>query len=261
MRITAITFDFWNTLYADDRGGHDDVHVQRLEILAGLARDLGVQVSAGVLEEAYRSGFEAYLEAWRAGRHFGAPEQVEHVLGRLGLVSYDGLAARAIGELEELGAQAGLRLLPGAAEAIPRLAAEGVKLGLISDTGLTPGRVLTSFLERDGLLPYFGALTYSDETGYPKPDRRMFLDTLARLGATPGEAAHVGDMPRTDVAGAQAVGMVAVRYRASNDYDEPPPADAVISDHRDLLPAVREALARRRTRSAGPCAARAPGQP
>lgn len=247
MRVRAITFDFWNTLYADERGGYDEVHQARVNILAKLAVKLGAEVEVEAVEQAYRSGFEAYLQAWSAGRHFGAAEQVEHVLGRLGLVSYDGLATQTVREMEQLGSQARLRLLAGAAEAIPQLAAAGIKLGLISDTGITPGRILNGFLERDGLRPHFGALSYSDETGYPKPDRRMFLDTLDRLGVAPHEAAHVGDMPRTDVAGAQAVGMVAVRFAASNDFDEPPPADAVIRDHRELLPAVEAILSARPT--------------
>ncbi len=144
--------------------------------------------------------------------------------------------SRAIARrIEESGANAHLQLQPGAAEVIPALAEAGVKLGLISDTGLTPGRFLVGFLERDGLLPYFSSLTFSDETGFPKPDPRMFHRTLAPLGVAPAEAAHVGDTPRTDIAGAQAVGMRAIRFAAAHDTDEPPAADYVIYDHRDLL--------------------------
>ena len=117
---------------------------------------------------------------------------------------------------------------------LPALAAAGVGLGVISDTGLTPGRILTTFMERDGVLDYFGALTFSDETGFPKPHPQMFLRTLARLGVPPREAAHVGDMPRTDVAGAQALGMLSVRMAAAEDHPEPPEAHLVIRDHREL---------------------------
>lgn len=245
MRLEAVTFDFWNTLYDDEHGGYDEVHEARLELFRELVLSLGGQLDEEGLLGAYQSGFEAYVDAWRQGRHFGAPEQIEHVLGRLGLASRDGHLAGVARRLEDVGAGARLALLPGAAEVIPALARSGVKIGLISDTGLTPGRILRRFLERDRLLPHFGALSFSDETGYPKPDPRMFLDTLERLGADPLRAAHVGDMPRTDIAGARAVGMVAVRFAASNDRDEDPVADTVIVDHRDLLPAVERVLAGR----------------
>ncbi|MBI2708240.1 MAG: hypothetical protein HYX34_00885, partial [Actinobacteria bacterium] len=58
----------------------------------------------------------------------------------------------------------------------------------------------------------------------------------------PRATAHVGDLRRTDVAGAQALGILAVRY--SGVFDDPPPpdgppveADHVIADHAEL-PAV-----------------------
>ncbi len=111
-------------------------------------------------------------------------------------------------EIENASLLADLELLPGVRETIPALAAAGYRLGIISDTSLTTGRILRSFLEKDGLLDCFTALTFSDETGYPKPDRRMFESTLAELGADPAQAVHVGDTPRTDIAGAKALGMV-----------------------------------------------------
>ncbi len=100
---------------------------------------------------------------------------------------------------------------------------------------------MLTYLESDGLLEYFSAFTFSDETGFPKPDARMFERTLAALGATPEEAAHVGDTPRTDIAGAKALGLLAIRCAAAEDHREPPEADFVIRDHRELP----ELLARR----------------
>jgi hypothetical protein len=40
------------------------------------------------------------------------------------------------------------------------------------------------------------------------------------------------------VAGAQAVGMEAIRFAAADDRREPPEADLVIFDHRELLSLV-----------------------
>ena len=60
-------------------------------------------------------------------------------------------------------------------------------------------------------------------------------------GAEPRRAAHVGDTPRTDIAGAQAVGMTSIRCAATADHPEPPEADFVIRDHRDI-PGILERL-------------------
>lgn len=240
MTIDGVTFDFWNTLYTDSHLAPDEgSRALRLAVLSEAVEACGdVPPDVEALRRAQHTSFDSYLDAWRSGRHYGAYDHVLHVLNQLGLESCDGVAERAALRIEELGAHVTLRLLPGAAEAIPALAAAGVKMGLISDTGLTPGRILIGFLEREGLLDYFSSLTFSDETGYPKPDPRMFEKTLAEMGVLPEHALHVGDTPRTDIAGALGMGMRAVRFAAVNDHEDPPSADAVIRDHRDLLPLV-----------------------
>lgn len=233
--IQAITFDFWHTLYAEPSDDSNEAsRAERLAAVRDALRACGLEPDEDELQSAWRSGFAAYLDAWGEGLHFGAREQVGLVLGLFGATPFDGIVDRATVRIEESGATANLLLQPGAAEAIPALAEKGIKLGLISDTGLTPGRILVGFLERDGLLQYFSALTFSDETGFPKPDPRMFHRTLTPLGVSPERAVHVGDMPRTDIAGALGVGMHAVRFAASNDNSDPPAADAVICDHREL---------------------------
>lgn len=243
-RISALTFDFWNTLYSADGGAMDKVRPRRVEALRQMLEACGVRPGDEELQEAYRSAFDAYVAAWTGGSHFGAPHQVRHILGHFALdpdsVDAD-LTAQTVLEIESAAYLAPFTLLPGAAETIPSLAAAGCQLGIISDTSLTPGRILRTFLEKDGLLVHFGALTFSDETGYSKPDRRMFAVTLAELGAEPAEAMHVGDTPRTDIAGAKAMGMLAVRCAGAVDHQEPPDADYVISDHREI-PAILERL-------------------
>ena len=236
MPIRAITFDFWNTLYRDTEDGLSRVTELRMEVLREVAEGSGAAVAEEELAKAYRAGFEQYLHAWSERRQFGAHEHATHVLAALGIQVDEGLLARTAARLEELGSQAELALLPGAAETIPELARRGIKLGVISDTGVTPGRVLAGFLERDGLHEHFSAFTFSDATGYTKPDLRAFERTLAELGTPPAEALHVGDLSRTDVAGALGAGMVAVRMAYKHDDDDPPAPHAVICDHRELFP-------------------------
>lgn len=51
-----------------------------------------------------------------------------------------------------------------------------------------------------------------------------------------GQGVHVGDLRRTDVAGAKAVGMGTVRFRGVHDDDsEGPEADAVIDHLHELV--------------------------
>jgi FMN phosphatase YigB (HAD superfamily) len=54
--------------------------------------------------------------------------------------------------------------------------------------------------------------------------------------------AHIGDLRRTDVGGARAVGWTAVRYRGLNDDapgdDDHPDASVVIDHHDELIEAL-----------------------
>jgi FMN phosphatase YigB (HAD superfamily) len=243
-RLTTLTFDFWNTLYSADGGTWAEVGPYRLQALREMLAAAGKQPSDAELDTVYRAGFDAYMQAWTGGRHFGAREQAGFFLQQFGVAaeSIDAEVVEiAVVKIEESARRGSLPLIDGVAETIPLLGAAGYKLGLISDTSLTPGRVLKQFMRSDGLLEHFSVLTFSDETGYCKPDPRMFLRTLDGLESDTGHSAHVGDTPRTDIAGAQAVGMVAVRCAAVNDHTEEPQAEFVIRDHREL-PGILERL-------------------
>jgi putative hydrolase of the HAD superfamily len=242
--LTALTFDFWNTLYSADHGSWGRVKPRRMKALRRILAAAGLHPSTDEMERVHNAGFEAYMAAWTGGRHFGAREQALFFLESFGMKStsvHEGVLDSAIADIENAGRRGRVPLVSGVAETIPRLAASGYRLGLISDTSLTPGRILREFMDKDNLLQYFSALTFSDETGYPKPDPRMFTSTLTALTAEPPEAAHIGDMPRTDIFGAKNVGMTAIRCASVVDYTDLPEADFVIWDHREL-PAILQGL-------------------
>jgi putative hydrolase of the HAD superfamily len=125
-------------------------------------------------------------------------------------------------------------LEPRAAEAVRELASRRVALGIVSNTGRTPGVILRRVLEQHDLLRHFTAISYSDEVGYRKPDTEIFRRTLAKLGIEAGDAAHVGDNPIADVRGAQVAGMRGVHYAAAGRPGAPH-ADLVIADLGDLV--------------------------
>jgi putative hydrolase of the HAD superfamily len=89
------------------------------------------------------------------------------------------------------------------AGALGRLAALGIRIGLISNSQ----RCLQSFqshFELDGLI----AVTVSSaEHGRMKPDARIFHAALERMGVAGPEAAMVGDSLAHDVIGARQAGM------------------------------------------------------
>ena len=106
---------------------------------------------------------------------------------------------------------------------------------LVCDTGFTPGRSVRRLLESAGLLELLEVQVFSDEVGVPKPDPRTFLAALEPLGVAPQKALHVGDLRRTDVAGAREFGMGTVRIAAHHDdKSELPEADAVAESYAEV---------------------------
>ena len=91
----------------------------------------------------------------------------------------------------------------------------GMRIGIVCDVGVTPSSVLRHHLQRHDVLGYFDGFAFSDEVGVYKPAGPIFQVALEAIGVTADAAAHVGDLHRTDVKGADALGMTSVRYASS----------------------------------------------
>lgn len=190
-----------------------------------------------VLLEAHDSARHAHWLEWRAGRQFGSPGAVNHIVAalRLELTEVEQAELTALFEDPDPGLR--LRVLDGVADVLEALRSRGIRLGIVCDAGWLPGRVLRRELEEHGLSELFEpeALAFSDEVGVYKPHPDIFRFALRGLDAPAVRSAHVGDLRATDVAGARALGMATVRYTGSNDDGGVgPEADVVIAHHAEL---------------------------
>lgn len=93
-----------------------------------------------------------------------------------------------------------------AVPALEQLREAGYKVGVITNLR----RDLGQMCERVGLAPYLDFMVGSEEVGMEKPHPPIFMAALEKIGAAPQEVVHVGDQIRSDVMGAQGVGMQAV---------------------------------------------------
>jgi HAD superfamily hydrolase (TIGR01509 family) len=130
---------------------------------------------------------------------------------------------------------------PEAQPVIATLSERGFRLGLVSNTPY-PGWALDEFLKGEGWLDYLAVRVYSSEVGHMKPQRRIFLIALERLGVPPERTLYVGDRVDKDVLGASRVGMKTVLFL----HEDPVPRLRARPDHmvRKLsdLPALLEDL-------------------
>ena len=85
---------------------------------------------------------------------------------------------------------------------------ENCKLGLVSNFTYAP--VIYASLRKLGLNQFFDAVLVSDENGWRKPHKRIFLEALRKLQVTAEEAVFIGDSPLEDITGAKEIGMKTV---------------------------------------------------
>lgn len=235
----AVTFDCWSTLLVD-------VDVQaalkaRGAALVRASARRGLDLAPERAQELIEAAWQEHVVAWRNGGLFGPEGAARWCLTQLGLSDAAGVADELAEAIANGTLDSGTQVVEGAGEALEALRSRGIPTALICDTGLTPARVVREALRRHGLAldHYF----FSDEVGVPKPSPQIFSAALRAAGAEAQKAVHIGDLRRTDVAGARATGMASIRFAGVHDDGWLPEdcqaeeADAVLY-HWDDLPAL-----------------------
>lgn len=99
---------------------------------------------------------------------------------------------------------------PAVRPVFERLRAEGVTVGLLSNT-VWPAAWHDEILERDGVLDLLDGRVYTSQIDWTKPHAAAFEAARAAVGASdPARCVYVGDRLFDDIWGAQNAGMIAV---------------------------------------------------
>ncbi|PSK98989.1 putative hydrolase of the HAD superfamily [Murinocardiopsis flavida] len=96
------------------------------------------------------------------------------------------------------------RAYPDATPALTHLAANGIKLGIITNGTETLQRDKLAALD---LTHHFHSIVCADAAGAGKPDPRIFHAACTHIGTPPENAWHIGDQLRADAIGAIAAGI------------------------------------------------------
>lgn len=210
MTVKAITFDFWRTLFRDRLS--EERNRMRIEALAQRT-GLSYEKADHALRRIPHVFMQVHIEEQRT---LGPRDAVDMAYVELGLTFDESISAH----LTEVFGTAILKYPPepieGALEAVERAAAL-VPVGVISDSGMSPGSSLQVLLDRHGFTPHFTHITFSDQVGVAKPHMRMFEVTAEALKVAPSELFHIGDLEPTDIAGVQALGGSAGLFAGDND--------------------------------------------
>lgn len=113
------------------------------------------------------------------------------------------------------------KLMRNAERALQLLKERNRKIGLVSNTGKTPGHVLRLLLKEINILEYFDDFIFSDEVGFLKPDPVVFDIAVKKLDAQKKDVIFIGNSKVVDYDGAVHAGISSHLFRRDEDdlYD------------------------------------------
>lgn len=200
--IKAVFLDLYNTIA--------DFHPSRAERQLIALREFGLDAPLDAIRRAYVAGEDFWTEQNALNAWFKrTPAEIKAFYAEYEQIL---LAAAGIEVPRDLAGQIHDRyssterrlvLFDDVLPAIAELRRRELVVGLISNTD----RDVAPICHELGVGAAFDFIISSCEVGYEKPDPRIFNHALDLAKVEPGEAIHVGDQYKSDVAGARAVGI------------------------------------------------------
>ncbi len=196
MRYRAVFFDRDNTLLYGDPA----LKIERNALIEAWSRKplwLKPEEMQSLFFAFYPDGgWKSVEEENAARRHYW-----RSLLVRCGVTE---LLEERAEELHQMTWLKGYELFPEVLEVLDWCRAQGLRMGVISDT--SPSLPLT--LEAAGIGDYFDCAICSDLVGVMKPDPKIYQAALAALGVTAEESVYVDDYD-VESDGARAMGFTA----------------------------------------------------
>ncbi len=210
MPIQVVTIDFWNTIFDSYNGEVRNKYRQRS--LIETIDKLGLMITPQQFTDAMQASWEYFNRIWKNDHITPSPlETVTFFWNFLKLPEDNPSIAHVVECFANSVLEYPPKPMPHLVEALTELKKK-YKLAIVSDTGFSPGIVLSELLKRSDLYDYFDAFSFSNETGVSKPHPKAFNTILEQLDCKPENAIHIGDIEATDIVGAKALNMYAIRY-------------------------------------------------
>ena len=248
--IRLVTFDLYDTLI--------ELDPPRWDRLAGVLATMGIEYdraalkAADLVAEDYWTEINTiqpirdrdtdiqdeirieYMQRWLAAAGIEIDRELAATIRHAYRAEYETRAQESIPGLVD-----GYRVFPDVNRTMQRLHAAGVLCAVISNADDD----VTEFCTRLQFAHEMDLIVTSALIGYEKPDIRTFQAALEPLDVEGPDALHIGDQPRSDVAGALATGMRAAlidRYCRHDPTAHTVPIFHTLDDLADEVLAINE---------------------
>lgn len=213
----AVFFDIGNTLLRADPPVPD--------VFARVARRMGYAITVRDVEPCM-ADVDAYYQAeyLRDGDFWCVHERAVQIwLDMYSMMAdycgiVDGVPELAQAVYDEYLNAANWSTFPDVEACLKGLKRRGFRLGVISNWDAT----LESLIRGMGLLPYFDEVIASAAVGCRKPHSAIFEIATERMGLSPKQCVHIGDLPEADGYGALKAGLRPILIDRANLLQEEP---------------------------------------
>lgn len=220
--VRAVTFDLWETLLFEKDGWNQRRMNARCQNLAQALGKLGKRIPIEQFASAFNQ-MTPWLESiWENNREVTHLDQIQFIIktasdGAINLKKEwtSQLSSAYISAIFEVPPI----LNPHTQKVLQLLEDQNKLIGIVCNTGLTPGIGLRKFLAKEGVGDYFDLMLFSDEAGVRKPNPEIFQIAARKLQVKPCNIVHVGDNLKSDVWGAQNAGFKAIFLATTEGRD------------------------------------------
>jgi putative hydrolase of the HAD superfamily len=221
--IKAVTFDLWETLLFERDGANMSRAAARCRNLVQVMDKLGIDVSPEQVSSAMNELASDLMTTWETDKDLNHLDQVRLILkyaskGSVAICDerMEDLSLAYVSPIFEIRPY----LNPDAPEILKRFKDQGKLVGLICNTGMTPGTAIRNFLEQEGVAGYFDTMVFSDELRIRKPDPKIFHSVAQKFNVSPNNIVHIGDNLRLDIWGAKNAGCKAIHFSSEVGRDK-----------------------------------------
>ncbi|MXX79589.1 MAG: HAD family hydrolase [Chloroflexi bacterium] len=207
--IRAVALDLWGTLIADAPGGGRRRMQRRERMLRTAYEQAGAgDAAAEAVPVAIRDAIQELVAAHQSNVDLSGEDRINAVRRSMlrqcpNTVESPELLtvlAEAIGESASWEPP---EIIGGVEAELDCLKQHGLRLAVVSNTGLAPGRRVEAALVARGFDRWIDHWIWSDEVLSWKPGQAIFTAALDALDVTAEQAAFVGDTPEADILGAR----------------------------------------------------------
>jgi len=243
-RIKAVLFDLDDTLinWADLSVTFEEYYSPRANKLYDFLEEAGYRLPT--LEEFVPALNQAIIDTWDEAKRTWTIKSYGEILCNLldGMnLDTSNLDRNTLLNVTGWEPWPGVDVFPDTISVLNELRERQYKIGLLTNSFL-PMWMRDRELEAYELIDYFDARLTAAEVGFVKPHPNIYHALLNMLGITADQAVFVGDRPKNDIAGANAVGLVSVLMdppHVERDLEGHIP-DYTISCLSELLPILDE---------------------